>query len=128
MSHSDSPVSYHSSLRIESVQAPGVSFEIAKVSLARRAEISRRIRGLLGELEYRSAGEGLEDKLAATELEAAIDRAYIEWGLLAVAGLTIDGEPATVRGVVERGPEGLAREIADAVRGQCQVSTEERKN
>ena len=128
MSPSDNVHFYASTLRVEAKSLAGVSYEIARISLGRRAEISRRIRGLLNEMECRGAGEGVEDRLAATELEAAIDRVYIEWGLLSVDGLQIDGEPATVRSIVDRGPESLAREIADAVRGQCQVTVDERKN
>jgi hypothetical protein len=107
---------------------PGVRYEIAKVSLARRAEITRRVRSLLAELEYHSAGSGVEDRLAAAEAASRVDRVYVEWGLLRVEGLEIDGEPCGVAALVERGPEELCREIAAAIRRQCRLSEEERKN
>lgn len=128
MSHSAEVVRWASREWVDSRVAPGVRFAVAKMSLARRAEISRRMRGLLGELECRAAGEGMTDRLAATELEARIERVYVEWGLEELTGLEIDGEAATVEVVVERGPEGLCREMAAAVRRQCHLSGEERKN
>jgi hypothetical protein len=83
---------------------------------------------LLAELECRAAGAALADRVAAAELECSIDRVYIEWGLKAIENLEIDGEPAGVAALIERGPEALAREIAAAVRARCQLSEEERKN
>lgn len=128
MSHSAETVRYESSEWVDSRMEPGVRFAVAKISLARRAEISKRMRGLLSELECRSAGESMTDRLAATEIEARIDRVYVEWGLVSVEGLFIDGEAASVESLVERGPERLCREIAVCVRKQCHLSGEERKN
>ncbi len=119
---------YASSEWRESESLPGVRYEIVKVSLARRAEITRRVRTLLAEIEYHSAGGGVEDRLAAAEAASRVDRAYVEWGLLGVEGLEIDGEPCGVAALVERGPEELSREVAAAIRRQCRLSEEERKN
>jgi hypothetical protein len=94
----------------------------------RRLEIARHVRALLSELEYRSAGKEAEDQLSASMLQSSIDRLYIEWGLLQVEGLTIDGKPATVSSLLEYGPEALCHEIAEALRQQCRMSADERKN
>jgi len=59
---------------------------------------------------------------------AEIDRAYLEWGLLAVAGLTIDGEQATPQTLVDKGPLALAAEILSRVKSECGLSEIERKN
>ncbi|MGJ5817878.1 hypothetical protein [Paludibaculum fermentans] len=128
MSHSAERVEWASGEIVDSLVMPGVRFAVAKMSLARRAEISRRMRGLISELEFQAAGTGLADRLAATELEARIDREYIEWGLLAVLGLVIDTQAATLELLVEKGPEELCREIAGCVRKQCHLTGEERKN
>lgn len=119
---------YASSEWRDAESVPGVRYEMVKVSLARRAEITRRVRTLLAELEYHSAGSGVEDRLAAAEAASRVDRVYVEWGLLRVEGLDIDGEPCGVASLVERGPEELCREIATAIRRQCRLSEEERKN
>lgn len=127
MSRSDE-VMYASSEWLDSRVAPGVRYEVVRVSLLRRLEIARRVRGLLSELEYRSAGSEAEDRLSAAMLQASIDRLYIEWGLLRVEGLAIDGAGADAGSLVERGPEALCHEIAEALRRQCRLSEDERKN
>lgn len=129
MSPSDRPAAQYSSSEWRTAESvPGVRYEIVRVSLARRAEITRRVRALLAEFEHHSGGDGLEDRLAAAEVASRADRVYLEWGLLRVEGLEIDGEPCGVAALVERGPEGLCREIAAAIRGQCRLSEDERKN
>ena len=57
-----------------------------------------------------------------------IDRLYLEWGLQAIDGLSIDGEAATPRLLIEQGPESLTREIVARIRGECHLSEDERKN
>lgn len=131
MSFSDKrgmPVEYGSTVTKESKASAGVRYVIRRPSLQRRAEITRRVRQLLAELEYRSAGESVEDRLAAAELESRIDSVYLEWGLERVEGLTIDGSAADAKALIERGPEELAREIAEAIRTECRLSEDERKN
>lgn len=131
MSFSDEkggPMEYASTVMQESKTTAGVRYVIRRPSLQRRAEITRRVRQLLAELEYRSAGEGVEDRLAAAELESRIDSVYLEWGLERLEGLLIDGTSADAKALIERGPEALAREIAEAVRKECRLSEEERKN
>ena len=121
--------SHYSSTTVrDSAVYPGVRFTIVRPSLARRAEITSRVRRLLSELEYRAAGQGIEDQLAAAELESRIDREYIEWGLVRVENLRIDGQDCDARMLAERGPEPLAREIAQAIRRECRLGEEERKN
>lgn len=119
---------YCSTLRRESAKYPGVTFVIRRPSLQRRAQITRSVRELLAELEYRIAGETAEDQLSAAELESRVDRAYLEWGLERIEGLTVDGECCDATILIQRGPEDLAREIADAIRHECRLNNEERKN
>jgi len=121
--------SHYSSTAVrDSAVYPGVRYTIMRPSLERRAEITSRVRRLLSELEFRAAGQGLEDQLAAAELESRIDREYIEWGLVRVENLSVDGEDCDAKALVERGPEPLAREIAQAIRCECRLGEEERKN
>lgn len=129
MFRSDEPVrQYWSTEWHESTSCPGVRYQIVKISLARRAEITRRVRTLLAELEYHGAGESLEDRLAAAEVASRVDQVYIDCGLLRVEGLEVDGQPCDSLSLVVRGPEELSREIAAAIRRQCRLSEEERKN
>jgi len=119
---------YRSEVEIESASTPGVRFRIARMSLARRMELIRRIRELAAKAEFLEAGSSAGEKLDAALLAREVDRVYLEWGLIAIAGLTVDGEPATREALIERGPEELANEIAAAVKRECGLSEEERKN
>jgi hypothetical protein len=119
---------YSSTAVRDSAVCPGVRFTIVRPSLERRAEITSRVRRLLAELEFRAAGQGLEDQLAAAELESRIDKEYIEWGLVRIENLTVDGRECDAKALVQRGPESLAREIANAIRCECRLGEEERKN
>ena|SRR5271165_5619682 len=106
----------------------GVRYEIVRVSFGRRIELARRIREIGRRMEYLEAGTDARETLEATVLSAEIDRAYLEWGLVAVEGLEIDGEAATPEALVDRGPVELAVEILGRIRSECGMSEDERKN
>ena len=127
-SRSAEPVSYESRARIESESMPGVAFTLAKISFARRLELARRVREVAQKIEFLDAGTELKDKVESSILGAEIDRMYLDWGLVSMDGLLIDGEPASTANLVERGPETLTREIIDRVRAVCHLSEDERKN
>jgi hypothetical protein len=57
-----------------------------------------------------------------------VQQALIEWGLVAIEGLRIDGETPTARRLIESGPEKLTAEIAAVIRERCGLTEEERKN
>jgi hypothetical protein len=88
----------------------------------------KSIREAAREVEYRRAGDGLDDQLAAALSSAEIDRLYLRWGLVGLDELSIDGMPADTDLLIERGPETLCREIVAEVRNECGLSDEERKN
>lgn len=119
---------YTSKLRKESAAFPGVWFEIRRVSLGRRIELSKQIRELSARISFAEAGTSFPEKLEASSLALEIERLYLQWGVESIEGLTIDGEPATVSAVIEKGPEDLYREMVAAVRHECGLSEEERKN
>jgi hypothetical protein len=110
----------------------GVRYEIVRVSFGRRIELARRIREIGRRMEYLEAGGKLEngarETLEATVLSAEIDKAYLEWGLVKVEGLQIDGDAATPEAVVDRGPVELAVEILGRIKSECGMSEDERKN
>lgn len=106
----------------------GVRFRVARISVARRIELARRIREIGRKVEFLAAGQDPREKLEAAVLAAEIDRAYLEWGLEEIAGLAIDGEPATPAALIEKGPMDLAREILTRIKRECGLSEDERKN
>jgi hypothetical protein len=113
---------------IDSRTLPGVSFRIARVSFQRRLELLKRLRGLFAELECRTAGESDVDRVEASRVDMEVQRAYLDWGLLELNGLTIDGAPATKESLLAWGPEDLCEEIAKAVKDRSFLTEAERKN
>ncbi|HVO97431.1 MAG TPA: hypothetical protein VMT15_05160 [Bryobacteraceae bacterium] len=106
----------------------GVRYEIVRVSFGRRIELARRIREIGRKVEYLEAGEDVREKLEATVLAAEIDQAYLDWGLVSIEGLRIDGAEATPEALIDRGPVELAMEILAHIKSECGMSEDERKN
>jgi hypothetical protein len=119
---------YQSETTVESKTAPGVRFTIARMSLARRIELTRRIWELAAKVEHLEAGSEPREKLQAAVLAGEIDRVYLSWGLRGIEGLTVDGEPATPETAIARGPEELCREMVAAIKSECGLNAEETKN
>lgn len=125
-SHSDR--GWESRLWFDAEAHAGVQYEIVRVSFGRRIELARRIREIGRRMEYLEAGSDAKETLEATVLAAEIDRAYLDWGLVGVKGLEIDGEAATPEALVDRGPVDLATEILARIKAECGMSEDERKN
>jgi hypothetical protein len=121
-------MTWESSVVVPSRTCAGVEFVVARMSFGRRLELMRRVRELAARAEFFEAGCDEKNRMEASLLGAEIDALYIEWGLEEVKGLELDGAPATPRALVERGPEALFREALEAVRQECGLSEQERKN
>lgn len=119
---------YESTTTVQSKVSNGVSFTIARMSFGRRIELTRRIRELSGKVEFLDAGEDVREKIEASLLRNEIEKLYLEWGLREVHGLEIDGTPATVKSLIDAGPEELCNEITGAIKSECGLTEEERKN
>jgi hypothetical protein len=120
--------SYESVAWFEAGAMPGVRYAIAHISFGRRIELARRIREIGRKLEFLEAGNDVREKLEAAVVAAEVDRAYLEWGLAGVEGLTIDGETATPGTLIDKGPMELAAEILARVKAECGLTEDERKN
>jgi len=110
------------------VRHPGVRYAIRRVSFGGRIELARRIREIGRKAEYLEASNDVRDKLEATVMGAEIDRAYLEWGLVGVEGLEIDGTAATPESLIDAGPVDLAVEILARIKAECGLTEDERKN
>lgn len=119
---------YESTITIESATMPGVAFGVNRISFGRRMELCRRIREIASNLEFLDAADNVREKVEANLLSHEIDLIYLRWGLVRIEGLSIDGETATVELAVAKGPEALTEEIVEAIKAQCSLSTEQRKN
>lgn len=113
---------------VASVVRPGVEFVIVRMTFGRRLELMRRIRDLAARIEYFEAGRDERNGMEASLLAAEMDRIYLTWGVEEIRGLELDEAPATVEAVIDRGPEELFVEILTAVKAECGLSENERKN
>ncbi len=119
---------HESSAWFDAETYPGVRFRVARISVARRIELARKIREIGRKVEFLAAGQDPREKLEAAVLTAEIDSVYIEWGLEEIQGLTIDGEVATRVALIEKGPLDLAKEMLGRIKRECGLSEDQRKN
>jgi hypothetical protein len=127
ISRSRNCVDHPSHVWHESSMFRGVRFATRQISLAGRIELTRRIQDLIFKNEFLRAGDALEQS-EASMADLLARRVYLEWGISDIEGLTIDGKPATVEDAIERGPERLCAEMAEALQNELTFSEEERKN
>ncbi len=120
-------MNFETEMTIASESVPGVTFTIARVSFGRRMELLRRLREIAGRAECLAAGDSRE-KLEAALLSSEIDELYLRWGLVRVEGLELDGAQATADSLISAGPEDLCREVIAAIKRECGLSEQERKN
>ena len=121
-------MTYESFTTVESHACTGVRFRVRRLSLARRMELVRLIRETGEKLAFHMAGDSVADAAHAAEIRARMDALYIRWGLEEITGITIDGEPVSLDNLLDRGPDALAREIVDAIKGELFLDEDERKN
>lgn len=119
---------YESTAVFESSSSPGVRFRVRRMSFARRLELFRRIRDISANLPFLEASSEFRERLEANALSQEIEELYLRWGLAGIERLTIDGEAANLETLIERGPDVLCKEIVAAIKLQCGLSEEERKN
>jgi len=118
---------YQSRLWLDSKTFRGVRYAIRRISLGQRIELTRKARELSLQNEFLRAGDAT-DQLEAAFSELLVRRMYLEWGLVSVEGLRIDGRPATPQSIAAHGPEPLADEIIESLRAELGLTEEERKN
>jgi hypothetical protein len=107
---------------------PGVEFVIARMTFGRRLELMRRVRDLAARLEYFEAGREERNRMESSILAGEIDSLYVRWGLEEIRGLEIEGVPADVDALIDRGPEDLFIEALTAIRAECGLTEAETKN
>jgi hypothetical protein len=119
---------WQSNKTVASETIPGVEFVIARMTFGRRLELMKRVRDLAARLEYFDAGREEKNRIEASLLGAQLDRLYIQWGLEEIRSLELDGEPATPQLLIDKGPEDLFQEILSAIKSECGLNEQERKN
>lgn len=121
-------VEWASAVWRESESTPGARFKTVRMTLGRRADLTSRVKTMLDRVRFHAASGETGEKLTAALLSIDADLVLLDWGLLEVEGLRIDGEPVSVRKLIESGPEELCREIAEQIRRDCRLTETERKN
>ncbi len=117
-----------SSKVVSSESWPGVELVVARMSFGRRLELMKLVRSLAAKAEFFEAGESAQSRIEAGVLSAEIDRVYVSWGISEVRGLILDGHAASVEQMIAEGPEDLFREALAAVKLECGLGEQERKN
>jgi|SRR5579871_2827471 len=121
-------LSYASTVTLPSTFHGGVRFTIRRISLGMKMELMQQIREVSRKIEFLASGDELQERIEANLLAHQIDATYLRWGLSKVEGLKIDGDEPTADLLIEKGPEGLTKEIVIAIKSECGLSEEERKN
>ena len=119
---------YDSAAWHDAAAVAGVRYAVARMSFGRRLELVRSIREIGRKAEFLAAGSDAREKLEGAVVAGDVDQAYLQWGLVAVEGLTIDGETATPELLIEKGPVALTLEVLSKVKAECGLSEDERKN
>lgn len=119
---------YSSTNWFEAETSSGVRYALARMSFGRRLELARLIREIARRAEFLEAGQDPREKLEAAVVNSEVDLAYLDWGLLKIEGLTIDGAAATPESVIARGPVALTKEILERIKAESGLSENERKN
>lgn len=144
-------MNYTTTIEYESKVFPEVTYVLNKMSEARRAQLrlliagpTAKVRNLIRELQR------LEDRYPADENNPRdeeinrqmfdmtdqmeqisadeIDPKWLLWGLKSIAGLEIDGQPATPKSLLEDGPPMLFAEIVAKIKQVAQLNGAEEKN
>ena len=121
-------LNYEPIVELISVWAPSVRYRVERMSFGRRLELTRQVRQLLARQEFHAAGESPLDRVEASALSMEIDQLYLRWGLISIEGLAIGGEAATPETLMNQGPEPLVQEIVSAIKNECGLTEEARKN
>ncbi len=128
MWHLGKRMNYRSTCAIQSEKFPGVAYTLRRVSLGARVELTEKLSDLARKVQFHRAGASAADQATASHLCSKADEIYLRWGLVSVSGLEINGEPATVESLIERGPDELVQGILERIRAECGLSAAERKN
>lgn len=119
---------YESTAWFDSESVPGVRFAVSRMSLGRRIALTRKVREIARNAEFLEAGQSAQEKMEAALVLAEVERIYLEWGLVGIEGLEIDGQAATPETAIERGPIRLAMEMLGRVKQEAGLSEDETKN
>lgn len=106
---------------------PGVTFAVRRLSLSQKIELTQRMRELTLQNEFLRSGEAA-DQLQASLADLLARKLYLEWGLAEIRGLSVDGLPADVPALIDKGPVNLVDEAIAMIQSETGLTEQERKN
>lgn len=121
-------MNYSSTFTYRSRVCAGVEMELKRISFARRSELIAELSPMVAKLEFLAASDKNEDRTASALLRRQISQYLLEWGVVRVVGLEIDGVAASKKDLIESGPEGLVQEAVEELQRQLALSEQEKKN
>lgn len=121
-------MNYESTWRYASKTFPGVTVLLKRISFSKRSELTREIAPLAARIKALSASLVNEELTEAALLRRTVASLVLDWGLLEVCGLSIDGVPARKETLIDEGPEELTLEILHQLQRKISLSEEEIKN
>lgn len=119
---------YASEVEVASARYPGVCFTIRRCSAARRIALIERLAAYASRYEALKASDRMDDRVQAEALRLRMDFEYLDWGLLRLSGMLLDGDAPDAQSLFDRGPELLVAEIIGKIREECELNEGERKN
>lgn len=121
-------MNYESTWQYESKTFPGVKVVLKRISFSKRSELTREIAPLAAKIKALSASSVEAEQAEAALLRRSVAGFVLDWGLVEVSGLMIDGVPAKKQTLVDDGPEELTLEILQQLQRQIALSNDEIKN
>lgn len=121
-------VVFPSEIIVYSEILPGVRYYFKRVSQSLRLDFLKKVRDLVRETEFHTAGDNLLDKTEAAIAQSEIDRLYVETALLRIDGLFIGRRRAQPADLFENAPSEVFQEALNLARSQFGLSEKERKN
>lgn len=107
---------------------PGVKVTLKRISFWRRSELMKRLAPILAKARAIASSNDAEDLSSSGMLRREISQILLEWGIVEVSGLRIDGAQATKATLLTDGPEELVLEIFGELQRQLSLNESERKN
>ncbi|MFN7933413.1 MAG: hypothetical protein U0R19_08810 [Bryobacteraceae bacterium] len=121
-------MNYETTWQYESKTFPGVTAILKRISFSKRSELTREIAPLAAKIMALSASRVEAEQTEAALLRRAVAGLVIDWGLVEISGLMIDGVPAKKQTLIDNGPEELTLEILQQLQRQISLSDDEIKN
>lgn len=95
--------------------------------MGERIALTAKMRQLCGQAEFLRAGNS-EEQLDSALGDLLVKKVYLEWGLVEVRGLRVNGQVCSPDLLIAAGPEPLVEEVLSSIQAELELTETERKN